>query len=55
MGTRNAYFREEGYRTALCPGEARTQKPKLTQSDPLRVGTNPLQRRGIVFVLTVWV
>ena len=50
MGTRNAYFREEGYRTALCTGETSTQKPKLTQTDPLGVGTNPLQRRGIVFV-----
>lgn len=50
MGTRKAYLGEEGYHIALRTGEASTQKSKLTPSDPLGIGTNPLQRRGIVFV-----
>lgn len=50
MGTRNTYLREEGYRTALRTGEVSTQKSKLMPSDPLGAWTNPLQRRGTVFV-----
>lgn len=32
-------------------GEARTQKSKPVVSDPLGLGTNPLQKAGTKFVL----